>query len=109
MGVGKAGKKLFDNLEVIISGKKIILFDNDENQTSYKDMKIERPYYIQERNYIVLISIQKHNGIVKKQLEDLGYERNRILQYRGGDIDNWFSYDKEYRNNVLKTLNLNFT
>ena len=106
MGAGKVGKKLYDYMDMIASDKKIILFDNGENQISYKGVKIERPYYVQEHNHMVIISIQKHDDTVIKQLEDLGYERDRIFQYRGGDIENWFSYDEEYRNGILESNNV---
>lgn len=106
MGAGKVGKKLYDYMDMIASDKKIILFDNGENQISYKGVKIERPYYVQEHNHMVIISIQKHDDMVIKQLEDLGYARDRIFQYRGGDIENWFSYDEEYRQSILESSNV---
>lgn len=96
-GYGAAGKEFILYMKQINSKCNIVVFDNNCDGTYYDGGRVKKPQYDSDTNVKILITVQKNQESIKKQLIELGYHEEQIINYIQGDIEKWFSLSSEYR------------
>lgn len=99
-GCGQAGKQLFDFLKAW--GKEGAVYEFWDNaagyeKRSYQNVPIVKPQRREGEDFLVVVSVQREQEEIKKQLYKLGFDENNIVVYRFNDIEAWFGTDPKYR------------
>lgn len=99
-GCGQAGKQLFDFLEAW--GKEEAVYEFWDNaagyeKRSYQNVPIVKPQRRDGKDLLVVISVQREQEEIKKQLYQLEFDDDNIVVYRFNDIEAWFGTDPKYR------------
>lgn len=75
----------------------IIIFDNKIVESNSGEMKVMKPIYLNVDKIRILVTVQKNQEEIVKQLVELGYCEEQIIKYVQGDMGKWFSIAPEYR------------
>ena len=96
-GYGIAGKEFLLYMKQINPTCNIIIFDNKIVESNSGEMKVMKPIYLNDDKIRILVTVQKNQEEIVKQLVELGYCKEQIIKYVQGDMGKWFSIAPEYR------------
>ena len=96
-GYGIAGKEFLLYMKQINPICDIIIFDNKIVESNSGEMKVMKPIYLNDDKIRILVTVQKNQEEIVKQLVELGYCEEQIIKYVQGDMGKWFSIAPEYR------------